>query len=756
MAYLANHGFPQVEPGPSPDWEDLSEYNRVSLAIGAMGNEMSTDANGGTSRIDGLHGMGRWLQPQSNLFSVVLNVRLGNYCPRLADLAKVGARGGLVIVHVGYYNAGRLGSDEWTRDGGHMMSLVGAKAWANADVMGNPIVYEMHVHNPSSGDSTTDQSDFDAFSTTLTPFTAKFRDKAEEPFFIRTQDRLDAWGTGAFLDGYSAIIPRFVIASVLPIDPPGMRTINPVPVPPSNIPVYQTFPSPTGTAIVDAALLPDGTEAMFITEGGAASPNRLWRLDLVSGESTEIPLPEEPGQVVTGRRPVTVAGVNRSGDRSFYIDEGGILSVVPLPSGRLGAALSYVDGTDEVVILSPSSGELLRYPAGLATGPTIDALPAVIAPRGGVDLAVSEDGQEVWIADAEGRAIYRLMYGAGGGLVVSETIPCCTFTEGGIAARPEEKPEKISIGGSGPCCARLLVLSNGSLLELEPNAAGGWQPADDPLFSGHAASGFIDLVRSRTNYDPATMSGPQWRDVLPIAEFDCPTSSAPQPDTLPNSSGSSVAAVNNRTLSFRAGDAGRTQMIRVTFQNLPSFYSAWNGRQLYLANPAEICELGGVGPGQSCPAGTATANWAALECTPTCRSDWSELGVIHAFHEGIVPGGTYVIDVLDCRCELEVPPNPALALAVTTARWGDLVGLFMNGGWTAADGGVNLTSDVVADLDKFGSRPGAPSKPRADLEPACLDRKVNITDVTRALDAFRGILYSFRPQTPDPCASPCP
>jgi hypothetical protein len=44
------------------------------------------------------------------------------------------------------------------------------------------------------------------------------------------------------------------------------------------------------------------------------------------------------------------------------------------------------------------------------------------------------------------------------------------------------------------------------------------QPAANPLFSGHAASGFIDLVGSRTNFDPATMTGPERRDVLPFDE----------------------------------------------------------------------------------------------------------------------------------------------------------------------------------------------------------------------------------------------
>jgi len=40
-------------------------------------------------------------------------------------------------------------------------------------------------------------------------------------------------------------------------------------------------------------------------------------------------------------------------------------------------------------------------------------------------------------------------------------------------------------------------------------------------------------------------------------------------------------------------------------------------------------------------------------------------------------------------------------------------------------------------------------KARADIEPALLDHKINITDVSCALDAFRGWSYPFA--SPEPC-----
>jgi hypothetical protein len=60
----------------------------------------------------------------------------------------------------------------------------------------------------------------------------------------------------------------------------------------------------------------------------------------------------------------------------------------------------------------------------------------------------------------------------------------------------------------------------------------------------------------------------------------------------------------------------------------------------------------------------------------------------------------------------------------------------------------NIVNDVVADVDKFGNRPGALIKARADMEPAKLDLKINITDVIQVLNAFRGAAYPFPPSPP--------
>ena len=115
-----------------------------------------------------------------------------------------------------------------------------------------------------------------------------------------------------------------------------------------------------------------------------------------------------------------------------------------------------------------------------------------------------------------------------------------------------------------------------------------------------------------------------------------------------------------------------------------------------------------------------------------------------------MPGGTYAIQAVGALCDLNDEVTFSSALTLTTNRYGDVAGPFEAGEWTAADGSVDVTFDILAILDAFASRPQGPFKPRADLEPATPDQLINITDVTKVLNAFRGFSYPF-PAGPAPC-----
>ncbi len=226
----------------------------------------------------------------------------------------------------------------------------------------------------------------------------------------------------------------------------------------------------------------------------------------------------------------------------------------------------------------------------------------------------------------------------------------------------------------------------------------------------------------------------------------CPASSAPVPDLIDDVFGVPRVNTKSRFLSFAAGDAGRAQAIRVTFADLPPPHDAWNGTTLWVAEPTDVSELPGT-DGDAAPTFAAST----LQCDMRF-STWSDFGTIHVFHAGIVPGGTYHLQAIDPNCSFDSQGSFSAPLVLSTSAWADIAGAFDAGAgrWTVSDGTVDVTTDVVAILDKFSSAATAPTKARADLVPQTLDFKISIIDVTSALDAFSGRRFPF-PVADLPC-----
>jgi hypothetical protein len=228
---------------------------------------------------------------------------------------------------------------------------------------------------------------------------------------------------------------------------------------------------------------------------------------------------------------------------------------------------------------------------------------------------------------------------------------------------------------------------------------------------------------------------------------------------LPNSPQADVIEAKNRYLSFAGGDSGRTQAIRVRFVDLPNEYSIWNGQSMWVTSPRDVTEQSGLDTNTPLPTFVA----AHLSCQQDCR-DWGSLGLVDVFGEGIVPGGQYEVDVIECTCDSLDETKYSAPLPVTTSRHGDLVGQFegTSCSWTEANDVVAIPFDTVAAVEKFKNTPCSPRKVRADLvgvppNRACVDQTINVTDYLATIDAFRGLPYPFSPSASNPCdALPCP
>lgn len=207
------------------------------------------------------------------------------------------------------------------------------------------------------------------------------------------------------------------------------------------------------------------------------------------------------------------------------------------------------------------------------------------------------------------------------------------------------------------------------------------------------------------------------------------------------------AIATGRYLTFRDSNPGQRTGIRVTLADLPPPWDAWNGTVMWVGPPRAVSEL-------ACCTDSASPSFtsARLQCEPYFDA-WDAWGTVYVSHEGVLPGGRYELQAISNSCDYTAEASYSAPMLITNARWGDAVGLFDGGagGWSPPDGSVDVTSDVIAVLDKFSNKATAPGKARVDLEPATPDQIINITDVVRALGAFSGLAYPFAPGT-----APCP
>ena len=160
MAYIANHGFPQVGPGPG-NWQLQSKYTEAGFAILQMGQFMDTDPVDGTGGADGLDGLKSWLNGHPE-FTATTYSAANNYAPQLNEMAQVLINGGLVNLCYGRYDeigtfAGSIPVIQ--RDGGHCVTL------SRATASGEQFV--CWVRDPASGGDGSTQSDFENRSLNL-------------------------------------------------------------------------------------------------------------------------------------------------------------------------------------------------------------------------------------------------------------------------------------------------------------------------------------------------------------------------------------------------------------------------------------------------------------------------------------------------------------------------------------------------------------------------------------------------------------
>lgn len=270
---------------------------------------------------------------------------------------------------------------------------------------------------------------------------------------------------------------------------------------------------------------------------------------------------------------------------------------------------------------------------------------------------------------------------------------------------------------------------------------------DDLLDECDIAEGISPDCNSNGVPDECDLSVGTSSDCIPNGvpdECECVALARPQPEVQ--------GTDKNRYLSVVPGNAGCRVALCVTPIDLPPGYESLVGQRMWVSVPQEFSELSGT-VFASDAIGGATWWGAALRCTPQYMS-WGAIDVIHIYDPLIVPAGVYEVQAIEEGCDSALSGSFTVPLTVVNSRWGDVVGSFDEPSqqWTAPDGSVSITSDVVAVVDKFRGLPGAPNKTRADVEPAAPNQLIDVTDFVQIVDAFQGIAYPFAPSVPCPVA----
>ncbi|MCH7597100.1 MAG: exo-alpha-sialidase, partial [Planctomycetes bacterium] len=153
------------------------------------------------------------------------------------------------------------------------------------------------------------------------------------------------------------------------------------------------------------------------------------------------------------------------------------------------------------------------------------------------------------------------------------------------------------------------------------------------------------------------------------------------------------------------------------------------------------------------PIRETTFQCAVLGCQPEYRNWASDLAeplidgptVLHVAGSAIMPGRSdYLVRQLDLRCQGQEAGCTSVseALAISTARWGDVNG----------DADLSVR-DVETQVDKLKDVPtGTLSKPRTQLNRTELDPtgKISVVEIQLTVDALKSLRYPFRQLVPCP------
>jgi streptogramin lyase len=484
IAYIANHGYPQVQPFPG-DWElgpptNTDVYNLMSLQLSSLGGVMKTDPFNGTSGDNAQKGLQEWLDTDAPGHFVVSNYYAkGSYSPQLHHMGIAASMGALIMPVVGWYTNAD-GSGTHIRKGGHMVSLVGASG-----DNGGSGTSKMTIHDPArpKANSSSTQSPFSPEEYDVDEVAGDFGYEDSDGVAhtkYRTQGRVAGYGSG-YLDGYLMISPKFgLTASENTIIKLNFHHLLGVAQQSETV-----FQSATGGKVIDLAVHPEGAAHPYLIEGSDA----VWMLDTIANVSRQIAAVEKPKRIVFGGR-----------EQSLYVL--GAKEIVKLDRNGVPQRRRPLRTPVDAVAFDESRGRLVGVTQG-ARGlvffdEDLTAVGGATLPgdagEGRISLGVNPKDGTMWLHRDGSSSLLRLR-------------------------SDRDRLEKAEVRLEGAGAMGLYVDERGSLFVNEGGRLASFNQDGRRIerahFTGRAVGGILRMLQPFSNFDPSTMAGPAFHNVLP-------------------------------------------------------------------------------------------------------------------------------------------------------------------------------------------------------------------------------------------------
>ncbi len=521
LGYAANHGFPDVLPGPQ-NWQLQQNHGYGTFMISMMGTMMGTsfvagDPNavppvpngGGTSPANADAGLATWLESDDNLIWDS-HLTAPNFTVNFSSIAKSLISGNIGTMHFGRYDI--VGTAPGNipivqRSGGHAVTVVRCYRFGETS--------EIWVRDPADGnDSIDSQSTFVNRVWQVDDIPVWVLDnnnpQGMQLRFMSALSYNQLQTTIRMMDSHRAIRPKTGYSFSPSSGSFGIVVPKPLG---GGGPTIQAVPTPAGP-IFGVNFHPMSQD--FIILAGDRKP-QLYQVNLLNNEHTPIALPAEPSFVKVVDNGDTYV-ITRNNELHRLTPEFDLVASTTLPhdavpTEEMSLNFSKIDSVPEgpiphrstIAVATMLDHKMMFFPLDLAP-PVIYDLPSMM--HGDlIDMAIDPTTGRAWFITSGNDDLFGVMWRGNG------TAQIDSFNHPAIS-----DPTGLDFDDAG----NLHICDDGHLNVFTRNAAGGWQLDEDSLFHGIECAGVFAMMRNSSNLDPAIHNHPSWTsniDPASLIEF---------------------------------------------------------------------------------------------------------------------------------------------------------------------------------------------------------------------------------------------